>query len=60
MSEIPVAYLLKSEQERATLEPDQSPAELPSDWAQFERMLIPMLNYVRKVQGKKPVYVPKG
>lgn len=30
------------------------------DWAEVERALIPLLNKVRRAQGKKPVIVPKG
>jgi hypothetical protein len=30
------------------------------DLVTFERMLIPMLNEVRKAQGKRPVIIPKG
>jgi hypothetical protein len=30
------------------------------DLQEAERMLIPLLNWVRRAQGKKPVIVPKG
>jgi hypothetical protein len=30
------------------------------DLVTFERLLIPMLNEVRKAQGKRPVIIPKG
>lgn len=48
--------LLQSSQNSATLEPEQESIDLQN----FERMLIPVLNWVRKAQGKKPVIVPKG
>lgn len=30
------------------------------DLAKLERMLIPLLNQVRAMQGKEPMYPPKG
>lgn len=51
--------LLKSDIIHVTLEPQQDCQER-ADWAQMERMLIPLLNHVRKVQGKKPIIVPRG
>lgn len=62
MSEVKAEYrtqsLLNVDINHATL--DDKPLESDSDWAQMERMLIPLLNYIRKAQGKRPVIVPKG
>lgn len=41
-----------------TISAEQVFVNLP-DLAQTERVLIPLLNQVRKLQGKKPVIVPK-
>lgn len=30
------------------------------DWAHLERILVPVINYVRKAQGKRAVILPKG
>lgn len=48
--------LLQPATNNATLEQEQAPLDL----AHIERQLIPLLNWVRKMQGKKPVIVPKG
>lgn len=58
MSETPVRYLLKPDSNSGTMEQEQTCA--PLDLAQMERMLIPLINSVRKAQGKKPIIVPKG
>lgn len=50
--------LLNTEPNHATLEPEQSLLVIV-DWLQLERMLLPLLNYARRMQGKKPVIVPK-
>lgn len=42
----------------ATMELEQPGA--PLDLLMMERMLLPLLNQVRRAQGKKPVIVPKG
>lgn len=61
MSETPVHYLLNPDTNHAIMDADKVVAtQDSSDWAQMERMLIPLVNYVRKKQGKKPVVVPKG
>jgi hypothetical protein len=52
-----VQSLLKPDTKHVTLGHEQMPA--PVDWASFERQLIPLLNWVRRAQGKKPVIVPK-
>jgi len=61
-----VAYLeqrlLKPDANHVTLEECQESSDglrATNDWAQLERMLIPLLNHVRKVQGKKPIVVPR-
>lgn len=54
-----VQYLLKPYAKHDTLEPEQQRAVL-IDLVQLERMLLPVLNQVRKAQGKRPVIVPKG
>lgn len=41
-----------------TMEANQ--ASMTVDLVQLERMLIPLLNWARKAQGKKPIIVPKG
>lgn len=48
--------LLQSPENLCTLEAEREPV----DWREFERMLIPLLNFARKEQGKKPVILPKG
>jgi hypothetical protein len=59
MSETPVQYkVLQTSCNPDTMEHEQPSA--PLDLLQIERMLLPLLNYVRKAQGKKPVIVPKG
>ena len=58
MSDTPIRYLLNNYADRDTLEAEHVPATLP-DLVVLERQLIPLLNWVRKVQGKKPVIVPK-
>lgn len=30
------------------------------DWAHLERILVPVINAVRKAQGKRAVILPKG
>lgn len=49
--------LLQSRDKPCTMEAGQAIALL--DLVQMERMLIPLLNQVRRAQGKKPVIVPK-
>lgn len=50
--------LLQTCDKPCTMEAGQAVALL--DLVQMERMLIPLLNQVRKAQGKRPVIVPKG
>lgn len=50
--------LLNTQPNHATLESEQPLSTMP-DWLQLERMLLPLLNYARRMQGKKPVIVPK-
>lgn len=63
MSEQAVAYevhsanLLQSRDNPATIEQEQPSASF--DLSKLERMLIPIINEVRKQQGKKPIFVPK-
>ena len=59
MSETSVQYLLKDYANSDTLDTEQLPVA-PLDLAHLERQLIPLLNWVRKLQGKKPVIVPRG
>lgn len=49
---------LNPDANHVTLEQAQPDASL--DLFQIERMLLPLLNEVRKQQGKKPVVVPRG
>jgi hypothetical protein len=42
----------------ATLDIEQLP--IPVDPAHLERILIPLLNWARQAQGKRPVILPKG
>lgn len=49
--------LLNTQPNHATLEVEQ-PSSV-TDWLHLERMLLPLLNYARQMQGKKPVIVPK-
>jgi hypothetical protein len=51
--------LLHPEVNRATIEPGQAPGA-PFDPAYLERILVPLLNWARQAQGKKPVILPKG
>lgn len=59
MSETGVNYLVQSEQKHDTME-SVAPHVSVRDLAQLERMLTPLLNQLRKMQGKPPVIVPKG
>jgi hypothetical protein len=52
------ANLLQSRDNSCTMDTEQ-PAIL-LDPLQLERMLLPLLNYARKAQGKRPVIVPRG
>lgn len=54
----PSDTLLQPDINSANMEPTQMPA--PPDPAHLERMLIPLLNWARRAQGKKPVVLPKG
>lgn len=54
-----VRYLLNGVQSCDTLDAEQLPAA-PLDLAHLERQLIPLLNWVRKLQGKKPIIVPRN
>lgn len=59
VSETGVNYLVQSERKHDTMEP-VAPHLSPRSLAQLERMLIPLLNLLRQMQGKPPVIVPKG
>jgi hypothetical protein len=50
--------LLRTPSNHATMPAVQLNAS--PDWQHLERMLIPLLNYARRMQGKKPVIVPRG
>lgn len=49
--------LLQTPCNPATIEQERT--EAPLDLFQIERMLLPLINQVRKAQGKKPVIVPR-
>jgi hypothetical protein len=34
--------------------------ELDRELAELERMLTPLVNKIRELRGKKPMFVPKG
>lgn len=64
MTEQRVPYLLQTVDKNATMEqePIMEPIGIGSqniEWLEIERMLIPLLNRVRKAQGKKPIILPR-
>lgn len=60
VSETAVPYLSQSSDICATVDDKPTRDNVEIDWEHIERMLIPVLNIVRKNQGKKPIIVPRG
>lgn len=58
--------LLQQDIKCAIVEPEHRPLstrnldELERELAELERMLTPLVNKIRELRGKKPMFVPKG
>jgi len=65
VSERKVDYQLNCHNNGVTME-SQRPLctrnldELDRELAELERMLTPLVNKIRELRGKKPMFVPKG